>query len=483
MPKVRLGYAPTYRNDWFGYSENCRKLREETLEVLKALPNVEIVDIAEAGEQANPSEGSTPNGAFCDVPTANKLGQYFKSQQVDGIIVNPTDFGNQNAVGKLIEQAGVPALVFAGKEPAAKPAPNPDLSRVSDSYCGTLGITAALWRRNLKYRFAGIFFPGDEGLREELEQFTRALSAIKGLQGARIGMVGLRPDEFECCMFSEPAVIRKFKANIVPVDVWPVIKEVKAMADDDAAVVAKAETIRKTAPVIGVHDGYFTTAAKLDLFLEGLAKNLDLNGLAVQEWGNLTEALGINANGSYARLTEAGLPTACETDVLGTLSMILADRVTLGETKPFFIDWTIQHREDETMALAWHGGNCPPSLAADPSKVALRSEQDQTGELGNDPTHCAGQYQFEIKGGPITLCSLVEKDGEWTMLISEGEAVESGNQISNTYCWLKMPHHQALYRAMAENGFTQHSTMVHGNYADTLELVCQLLDIRALRVG
>ena len=46
-----------------------------------------------------------------------------------------------------------------------------------------------------------------------------------------------------------------------------------------------------------------------------------------------------------------------------------------------FIDWTIQHREDENRFLSWHCGNAPVTLAANPAKTALRTRMDMTGTI------------------------------------------------------------------------------------------------------
>ena len=95
----------------------------------------------------------------------------------------------------------------------------------------------------------------------------------------------------------------------------------------------------------------------------------------------------------------------------------------LGETLPHFVDWTIQHREDENRFLSWHCGNAPVCLADCPAKTALRSRGDMQGMLEpDDPEDAqAGLYQFQIRPGKVTFCRLAEYDNQWKMLIASGE--------------------------------------------------------------
>jgi L-fucose isomerase-like protein len=477
-PPIKLAYAPTYRNDFFGYSASCRQTRDGVAHVLASLDGVELVDITEAGEAADPATGSTKNGAFSTGAEAEGLAAHFAARGVAGLVVNPTDFASQNAVGELAGRLGVPTFVFANAEPPPHDPPEQDLGRVSDSYCGTLAITSALWRRRLPYRFGGVHHHDDAALRNELETFARAVAVTGGLTHARIGQFGQRPEPFECCAYDEAALLEKFHLSVVPIDLWPIIKHNRETPDDDPAVHERAEAIQQSVAEHSVHESYFAKAAKLELFLEKMVDAERLDALAVQEWGNLTDALGINANATYGRLTDAGLPTACESDVLGAIGMLAADRVTGGGTRPFFIDWTIRHRTDPTLALAWHGGNAPPSLAIESAKITLRSQTDAIGDLPSAVEHVPGQYGFEVRPGAVTVCALVHRGGEWSMFVAPAEAVPDEDRQGQTWCWLKLPGEPgAFYRTLAENGFTQHATLVHGDHVAALRLACDFLGV------
>ncbi|GAF74691.1 unnamed protein product, partial [marine sediment metagenome] len=149
--KIKIGFIPSYR---FHFSEWDLKLYNESLSVLKKIKNIEVVTpkfISKAGYKH--SEPFKKHGAINHLDEAEVAAEYFRSQKVDALIIAALDFGDERSSSKIAEMLDVPVLLFATKEP---PALNDQgLSRVSDSYCGTLSIASALYRRKLKFHFAG----------------------------------------------------------------------------------------------------------------------------------------------------------------------------------------------------------------------------------------------------------------------------------------------------------------------------------------
>ena len=133
---------------------------------------------------------------------------------MDGLILCSLNFGDERSCSIIAEKLGVPVLVIATKEPPALA--DASLARQSDSYCGNLSICSGLYRRGIRFYYAGIYFPEDEEFYDEVDVFSRAVSAVKALKGARIGQVGVRPNTFETVAFDEVAMINKFGQNVDP---------------------------------------------------------------------------------------------------------------------------------------------------------------------------------------------------------------------------------------------------------------------------
>jgi L-fucose isomerase-like protein len=333
------------------------------------------------------------------------------------------------------------------------------------------------------FDFAGIFFHNEPEFLTEVETFVRAVSVAKGLKNARIGHVGVRPATFETVGYDETAMIRKFGQNVIFTEIADVVLRAGQLADDDPRVVALVRSIQNEVAVATVADDHILKAAKMELVLTDFFTQNKLAAMGMQCWPSIQGLWGLSTCALFGRLTSRGMLTACEVDILGALAMLTNYRAALGETVPHFIDWTIQHRQNEDQFLAWHCGNAPVCLADDPSKTALRSRHDMKGELAVESANSqAGLYQFQIRPGKVTFCRLQEYDDDWKMLITTGEIVPSEETLAGTWAWVKVPDHQKLYHTLVEEGFIHHASMIHGDQTAALKLACKYLRIQPIIV-
>jgi len=192
------------------------------------------------------------------------------------------------------------------------------------------------------------------------------------------------------------------------------------------------------------------------------------------------EQYGICACYTLGRLTSQGMLAACEVDVYGALTMLVQYLATLEATVPHFIDWTIQHQEVPDVFLAWHCGNAPVCLAANSKEVQVREQAIMSRVVG--PDKAKGAVEFQLKPGVVTLCRLVEYDGQFKMLITTGDILPSNDHLRGSWAWVKVANLERLYRTLAEQGFTHHASMIHGDIADVVEAFCKLAGIEAVRV-
>ena len=149
-------------------------------------------------------------------------------------------------------------------------------------------------------------------------------------------------------------------------------------------------------------------------------------------------------------------------------------------TVPHFIDWTIQHQEDENTFLAWHCGNAPACLAAKPESIVVREQAILSMVVGEERAQGAGEFQ--LAPGPVTLSRLTEYDGEFKMLIASGEIVASEDALRGSWSWVRVPDLKFLYQVLAEEGFTHHASLIHGDQTAALEMFCLYAGIDVVRV-
>jgi len=160
--------------------------------------------------------------------------------------------------------------------------------------------------------------------------------------------------------------------------------------------------------------------------------------------------------------------------------MLFQYLANLGKTPPHFIDWTIQHQENQDMLLAWHCGNAPPSLARAGCRVSIQSHSIFGESLGME--NCLGTAEFQLKPGEVTLCRLVEYDENFKMLITKGEIIDTDQNLRGSWSWVKVNNLDILYRTLVEEGFLHHASLIHGDRADAINDACTFLGIETVIV-
>jgi L-fucose isomerase-like protein len=173
---IKIGFVPSYRGEWGTIPPWCVQMRSEALAVFGKVAGMEVVvprPCAEDNQVVDPERGYSPDGAVGNLDQGEAVAEYFARQKVDGLIICALNFGDERSAAKIAEKLGVPVLLYATKEPPALD--DPGMGRVSDSYCGTLSIASALYRRKIPFHYAGIFFHDQPSFLEEVESLFRAV--------------------------------------------------------------------------------------------------------------------------------------------------------------------------------------------------------------------------------------------------------------------------------------------------------------------
>ncbi|MHB1293744.1 MAG: L-fucose/L-arabinose isomerase family protein [Anaerolineae bacterium] len=465
MKKVRLGFVPAHRypfdEDW------AVQMRRRCLDALGTVEGVEIVV---------PSVGLLHNGLVRDDTSAKAVIDLFAKNEVQGVIIGTMTFGDEMSAVSVAEALDVPVLVFGTKEGPF----TSDGGRRSDSFCGTLSVTSGLYRRKIPYVFVGIVWPEEAMLARSVEAFARSCAAVESFYGARVGMVGSRPERFETCAINEVALIQHFRQRVVNFPLPEVFGAADQIAASDHRLLATIEDIKSEANCSACSAEAINKAARLEMTLGRYFTERELAAMAVACWNDVQVSYGICACSTLSRLTNKGMLASCEVDVLGALTMLAQRAVSLDSTVPHFIDWTIQHQEMENVFLAWHCGNAPICLASDPQTVVVREQAIMSQVVGAE--RAQGAIEFQVKPGVVTLARLVEYDGEFKMLITKGELIHTADKLRGSWGWVKVADLSHLYRVLAEEGFIHHASMIHGDYVDAMENFCKFTGIQAVRV-
>ncbi|MEM2940582.1 MAG: hypothetical protein QW304_03405 [Thermoproteota archaeon] len=446
--KVKLGFVPSHRRMFKRSEPWAKELRDRTLKILKEIGFLNIVA---------PDEELTGNGLVQTDEDADKVIQLFKEKHVDGIIIEAVDFGDEVSAALIASALSKPVILFATKEPPF----TAEGERTSDSFCGTISIGSALYRRKIPFIWGGIVFPEEKEFVNSVENFARTCIIVNGFLKARIGLVGPRPESFETCALDEVTLIRTFGQRVIPIS----LVEAGALAEDfsELEISKITRSIRSEVNASAVSEDVLIRMAKLEYSLLTLADKWKLDAMGIQCWGPMYRVFGIAPCHVSGRLVDQGVMVSCEADILGALTMLIQYLASFKKTSPHFIDWTIQHQEKENVFLAWHCGNAPLSLAKGEARI-----------------NQYGMGTFQLKPGVVTINRLIEYEGKFKMLITTGKILESSQNLQGTWAWVEVSDLKKLYETLLNNGFIHHASMIHGDYTIPIQDACKILGIETV---
>ncbi len=463
--KIVIGFVPLHR---YPFDEKwAQELKKRFIDVIESeFPQVELV---------YPSEGDTKLGLVTDDEDGYKAVELFRGRGVDAIFMATLTFGDELAGALIAEHfRRIPIMIVATKEPQILPGG----FRRSDSFCGTLSLASALYRRKIPFVFGGIVYPEDSEFKKQFDSFVRTASIVKNFIGTRIGLIGPRPTRFETVTFNEAKMAEKFSQRVVHITLLEVIEEARKLDDNNPSVIKIVEEMKHQVDISRVSQDAVYRQAKLEAVLRDIVEREKLSGLGFRCWTEIQRYYGVSPCYVLARLTDSGIMSSCEVDIYGVLTMLIQYAASLYTVPPHFIDWTIRHPEKPNVFLAWHCGNAPPTLMQPGCTLSYHSIMYR--DVGVDRSY--GTIEGVVKPGIVTISRLVEYDGEFKMFITRGWAIDIEPRVRGAWTWVEVDDLEKVYRTLVEEGFIHHASMIHGDYVEAIANACRLLGIKIVIV-
>jgi len=413
------------------------------------------------------SETDTPLGAVMTYSDAKACAALFNAHRdtIDGILVILPNFGDEVGVAAAIDLArlNVPILVQACDDSLDKM----QLADRRDAFCGKISLCNNLYQRDIKYSLTkshtceidSRFFD------EDLELFASVCRVVRGMRTARIAAIGARPDAFHTVRFSEK-LLQKYGITVSVVDMSEIIFEAQSMTLDAAVEdkIAEIKAYGKIAP--GISDHKLVLQAKLILTIEKWVVEHGCNTSAIQCWDSIQNNYGVATCLSMSMMGEKGLPSACEMDVTGALTMY-ALYLASGSPSAYF-DWNNNISNESNKCVNLHCSNFPASF--------FGHKDFEIGNLGVLSTtlgaeSCFGACKAQIKEGPMTFAKITtdDKNGKIKLYVGEGEFLKDRSDTEGGVAVCSVPDLQGLLGYICKNGFEHHVAMNRANVAGVLE--------------
>lgn len=386
---------------------------------------------------------------------ARKCAALFAEHAADivGILVILPNFGDEKGVAETIKLSGlsVPVLIQAYPDELNKL----DVARRRDSWCGKISVCNNLYQYGIKYTLTGkhVIHPKHPGFENELKDFVAVCRVVRGLRRVRIGAVGARPGAFNTVRYSEK-ILQRHGISVTTVDLSEILGRAGRLNKDDAPVKAHLDKILSYAPKGKTPNEAMLQIAKLDVVLNQFMEENYLDATAIQCWTSLQQNYGCNVCTSMSMMSENMLPSACEVDVTGTLSMY-ALQLASGSPSAL-VDWNNNYADDDTKCVLFHCGNWAKSFLPD---IQISNAPILGTTVGVENTY--GALDGRTPANPLTYGRISTDDPKGVIKAYVGEGVLTDDPL-NTFgnrAVAQIADLQGLMQYVCRNGFEHHVVM------------------------
>lgn len=428
--------------------------RTEMLNALKA----EGIDAVIVNKTA------TNHGAIESRAEAKACAELFRQHRdrIDGVIVTLPNFGDERAVADTLRLAGlnVPVLVHATSDDPSRML----IDSRRDAFCGKMSVCNVLSQYGILYSLTSQHTqrPESPGFRADLRAFAATCRVVRGLRGARVGAIGARPAAFKTVRYSEK-VLEAAGISVEPIDLSEILGRIARLTDREPAVRRRLAQITEYVDTSSVPDAALVKMAKLGVVMDGWMKEVDVTVSAVQCWTAMEEYFGVVPCTLMSMLSNANLPSACEVDVMGTLSM---HALTLASQGPAaLLDWNNNYGDDPDKAVCFHCSNLPLDFFESP---VMDYQEIIAGTVGRENTF--GTIVGKVKAGPMTFArfSTDDRTGQIRGYVGEGQFTKDKLKTFGGAGVVQIDGLQKLLHHICRNGFEHHVAGTFTTVADAV---------------
>jgi L-fucose isomerase-like protein len=395
---------------------------------------------------------------------ARKCAELFRRHagEIDGVLVVLPNFGDEKGVADTLKlsKLNVPVLIQGYPDDLGQLSP----ARRRDAFCGKISVSNNLVQAGIKFSLTTkhVCLPASESFAQDLDRFLGVCRVVNGLRGVRLGAVGARPGAFNTVRYSEK-LLERHGISVTTVDLSEIIGKANKLDAGAPAVKTKLREIKGYAPAPGVPPEKLVQMAKMGVVLTGWMDANALDATAIQCWTSVQQNFGCNVCTLMSMMSQKFMPSACEVDVTGVLTMYAMQLA--GNTPAALVDWNNNYAADDNKCVLFHCGNWAKSFLPD---IKISNAPILGSTLGVENTY--GALDGRTPAGPLTFgrITTADPDGCIRTYVGEGELTNDKLDTFGNRAVAHIPHLQQLMRHVCRKGFEHHVVMTVSHSADIL---------------
>jgi L-fucose isomerase-like protein len=443
MTKVTLGVI--FGNRDFFPDKLVTEARAEVKKVFKA----EGINALMLGEK------DTKLGGVETHADARRCAELFSANRgrLDGMLVCLPNFGDEKAVADVLKMSrlDLPVLIQAYPDELDKL----NVEQRRDGFCGKISVCNNLAQAGIPFTLTTrhVVRPADESFRKDLADFVAVCRVVKGLRGARLGAIGARPAAFNTVRYSEK-ILEANGIAVTTVDWSELLGAAQRLDAKDRRVSAKLREIRSYISPGRTPEDKLARMARLGVVIDDWVAANELNATALQCWTSIQANYGINVCALMSMMSHKLMPSACEVDVTGVLSMYALQLAS--QTPSALVDWNNNYGRETDKCVLFHCGNWARCYL-DGGEMATAPILGTS--VGEENTY--GALAGRTPAGPMTYARLTTDDTGGCIRGYVGQGMLTNDRL-NTFgarAVAEIGDLEGLMAFVCANGFEHHTAI------------------------
>ena len=399
--------------------------------------------------------------------TVNEVADYLEGKNPDLVVLQNITFANAAYASEVLRRFDCPIMLWTLREPVI------DGGRLrSNSLTGaySAGNAIAAFRGPGKLEFV-FGAPEEDKVKAELAAMiaaTRVRSAMKSLKMAAIGHT---PQGFGFGRALDAELLSTFGVSLEAIEARELIEKAKGYTDEECLEDLK-EAEEKVVGLSEMPEKNVKDFARLFKAYKSYVTENGIGAISSRCWPDFFVSYGTPVCMVLSLLNALNVPSSCEADVYGALSMFIGSTLTGSST--FFGD-PVAMDEKEGSITFWHCGMAACDLA----------RCDTGACVGVHPNRKIGPVMdFGCKSSEkATLFRVGRKpDGDFRFFIAEGEVLDKPKQFNGTSIVVKTDKPaDIIVEDTIKNGWEPHYVVIYDSVGNELEKLGNMLNVEIVR--
>ena len=392
------------------------------------------------------------------------LDKFLEGKNPDLVIVQNITFANGAYIADILSKVSCPVLLWTLREPVI------DGGRLRlNSLTGAFSASNVLHSFNRPYEYV-FGSPLEEEVITKIRATIEATRVKKSMKGMNILQVGHTPQGFGFGRALDAEMLTTFGANLLSIESRELIDNAKKYTDEEVEEYL-LDASKRIVDLDKIDSKNVKDFARLYKAYDEYTKKNNIKALSSRCWPDFFTAFGTPVCAVLAMLNDLNVPSACEADTYGALSMYICQYLT--KTPVFFGD-PVSLDEKENTITFWHCGTAACSLARNNKACAgvhCNRKIGPTLEFG-----CAPQEAITI--------FRVGKDsnGKFRLFIASGRALDKEKQFLGTSIVVQTKNNSKdIVINAVKRGFEPHFVVAMKDVSEELAILGNFLGLEVER--